>query len=49
MSTNDSFSYRMFQESTVCQGMTLVVPKKSRKTSGFSPCGTEADLCQTTP
>jgi hypothetical protein len=33
----------MFQKLTVCQGMTLVVPKDIRKMPGFSPCGTEAD------
>jgi hypothetical protein len=37
----------MFQESTVCQGMTLVVPEKSCKMLGFSPCGNEADFHQT--
>jgi len=39
-------SYSMFQKPTVCQGMTSVVPKKSRRSPGFSPCGTEADFRQ---
>jgi len=41
------YSYSMFQKPTVCQGMTSVVPKASRKLLGFSPCRTEADFPQT--
>ena len=37
----------MFQKPTVCQGMTSVVPKKSRRSPGFSPCRTEAGFRQT--